>query len=471
MKVTRVASICLGMMLVLGTANAGTIYVDDDNIAGSWNGTPGKPYQYIQDGIDAAVDGDTVMVLDGVYTGTRNKNLDFNGKAITVTSQNGPESTIIDCEESGRGVYFHSDEGPDSVLDGFTIRNGNDGCGGGIYCYRSAPTIRHNAILNSRASGGGAGICCYESSPIIIDNTVSGNTPAGYGFSFDLGGGGGIYCYGCSNTTISSNIITDNATCSVEGEEAGSSVMGDGGGIYCSGGSTTITGNTVIQSNGGTHANGGNGGGICCLGTTTVSGNTIQDNAAYWGGGIYCSGSTIILGNTIADNLASGGNSSSGGGIYCSGGITSINGNIITGNEVFGMGGGGGITCGGFTDLGGGASGSPGLNSIYGNSGCKWGSPSDHVYVYDSLTVKAENNWWGEDPPDATQFRGPIDYDPWLSEPLQLIVNIPPVAFSLSITPTRPLSSDGLTLHYDYFDPEGDPENGTELRWYKDGVK
>ena len=90
--------------------------MDDDNIAGPWNGTPGKPYQYIQDGIDAAVDGDTVIVLDGIYTGTRNKNLDFNGKAITVTSQNGPESTIIDCEESGRGVYFHSDEGPDSGI-------------------------------------------------------------------------------------------------------------------------------------------------------------------------------------------------------------------------------------------------------------------------------------------------------------------------------------------------------------------
>ena len=538
MKATRVASICLGIMLVLGTANAGIIYVDDDNVAGPWNGTPGKPYQYIQDGIDAAVDGDTVMVRDGVYTGTRNKNLDFNGKAITLTSQNGLESTIIDCEESGRGVYFHSDEGPDSVLNGFTIRNGvyfgpADGYGGGIHCYRSSPTISHNAILNNRAgtSTGGAGICCYESSPFIINNTISGNAPIGIGVGIGIADGGGIYCYSCSHTTISGNTITDNITCSegsamgygggiclrnctytliadntITGNNSGqggggiscldssstviinNTISGNtviwmvmmistdnvisseppsgGGGINCSG-SATITGNTITQNNAGAYVNGGGGGGVCCFGTTTVSGNTIQDNEAFEGGGIYCFGSTIILGNTIADNLTSGGNSSSGGGIYCSGGrTTSISGNIITGNMVYGMVGGGGITCDGFTDLGGGVSGSPGLNSIYGNSGCR----SNHVYVYDSPTVKAENNWWGEDPPDAAQFAGPIDYDPWLTEQLQVIVNIPPVAFSLLITPTRPLSSDDLTLHYEYFDSDGDIENGTELRWYKDGV-
>ncbi|MCH8274597.1 MAG: hypothetical protein IH851_07395, partial [Armatimonadetes bacterium] len=70
------------------------------------------PSQYatIQDAIDAAVNSDTVLVEDGIYTGAGNKNLDFGGKLIEVISENGPDNCIIDCENDGRGFYFHSGE-------------------------------------------------------------------------------------------------------------------------------------------------------------------------------------------------------------------------------------------------------------------------------------------------------------------------------------------------------------------------
>jgi hypothetical protein len=78
-------------------------------------------YLTIQAGIDAAGTGDTVLVEDGTYTGPGNRDIDFKGKAITVQSENGPASTIIDCQGLGRGFYFHNNEGKGSVLAGFTI--------------------------------------------------------------------------------------------------------------------------------------------------------------------------------------------------------------------------------------------------------------------------------------------------------------------------------------------------------------
>ena len=86
-------------------ARAAELHVDDD-----WpdsEDTDGdNEYAHIQAAIDAAIDGDTIIVADGTYTGLGNKDLDFKGKAITVISKNGAENTIIDCEGGWEGILF-----------------------------------------------------------------------------------------------------------------------------------------------------------------------------------------------------------------------------------------------------------------------------------------------------------------------------------------------------------------------------
>jgi len=98
---------------------------------------PGRDLQKIQDAIDVAVNGDEIIVMPGTYTGQDNVDLDFKGKAITLrsnfTNPDNPEpdivaATIINCQgdrfSPHRAFYFHTNEGPDSKVIGFTIING-----------------------------------------------------------------------------------------------------------------------------------------------------------------------------------------------------------------------------------------------------------------------------------------------------------------------------------------------------------
>jgi hypothetical protein len=129
----------LAALLVAGlavTVDADFIYVDDDAPSDPGpgdpsvsdpdeNGSPWHPFDAIQEGINAAGDGDTVLVAAGTYTGTGNRRLDFGGKAITVRSESGPESCIIDCEQSSAAFYLQSGEGSAAVVRGFSITNGH----------------------------------------------------------------------------------------------------------------------------------------------------------------------------------------------------------------------------------------------------------------------------------------------------------------------------------------------------------
>ncbi|MHC4638808.1 MAG: hypothetical protein ACYTBP_14815 [Planctomycetota bacterium] len=143
---------------------------------------PSTLYPTIQAAIDDANDYDIVIVADGTYTGDGNRDINFLGKIITVRSENGADTCIIDCQggptEPRRGFSFTNGETRQALLAGFTIKNGYlaSGHGGGIYCENSSPTISNCIIIdNIIKSGRGGGIYCRNADPKIIGCIVTSN--------------------------------------------------------------------------------------------------------------------------------------------------------------------------------------------------------------------------------------------------------------------------------------------------------
>ena len=155
-------------------------------------------YTSIQAAIDAAEDGDTILVKPGTYA----ENVDFSGKAVLLRSEQGAGETTIDGNQAGSVVAFRSGEDQFSVLSGFTLTNGLATDGGGVLCDNASPTIKNNIISGSTATFLGGGVYLLNSSTYLSNNVILENVSLF---------GGGICCRG-SFSTISNNTITKNST-------------------------------------------------------------------------------------------------------------------------------------------------------------------------------------------------------------------------------------------------------------------
>ena len=189
--------------LLTSATLADTWTVDDDGKA---------DFNNIQAAVDAASDGDEIVVMPGTYT-----NISFYGQGggITVRSKAGPSMTIIDAQGSGNCVYIRDVQ--NVTIDGFTMTGGYAFRGGGAYLFDSVYSTLQNCIITGNtaedfqsgyAKGGGVycGNCKSDFVNLrVTDNHVAGaHDSLGGGFYFS-GAGGAFFCASIADTVICGN--------------------------------------------------------------------------------------------------------------------------------------------------------------------------------------------------------------------------------------------------------------------------
>jgi hypothetical protein len=270
------AAISVAFLAVgISACPAATLYVDRNNSA------PLQPYAEwstaatdIQAAIDAATDGDVILVTNGIYSPVQVTNV------LVIQSVNGPAATIIDGEGARRCVSLASP----AFLAGFTLTNGNSGSssGGGIWCQSTNAVVSNCLLLactSQRGHGGGvmsgtlydcAVIACTAPSGHgggLCSNVVNGCTLAS---NYSMFGGGAYW------STINNSTIISNST-GLLGDSAG------GGLAYCQASNCLIAGNSAPPRYGGG-----------AYGSTLI-GCTVAFNRALLGGGAAAS----ILNNCL----------------------------------------------------------------------------------------------------------------------------------------------------------------------------
>jgi len=158
---------------------APTIYVSTAGNDITGNGSIDNPFATIQRGVNTELLGATVIVRPGTYRGPGNTDINFEGKGVILRSETSPEDCIIDCNGSDaqhhRAFNFTAGEGRATVIDGFTITNGQADYGGAALCKWADPTIIHCIFRNCNADYGGA-VYLFDSSSAFSNCIFNGNS-------------------------------------------------------------------------------------------------------------------------------------------------------------------------------------------------------------------------------------------------------------------------------------------------------
>ncbi len=153
-------------------SNHDRLYVDHQAENTQMDGSYDRPFNSIQEAINAATHGMTVIVRPGIYP----EAIQFHGKQITVTGINPDRRNaldaypVIDGNHSHTPVSFVHGEAVQTVLTGFVITRGN----GAICCSASNPTITNCLIVGNLGLDCGT-VDCFNSRAVISNCTIAHN--------------------------------------------------------------------------------------------------------------------------------------------------------------------------------------------------------------------------------------------------------------------------------------------------------
>lgn len=187
------------------------------------DGSAAHPFDSVQEAINVSINGDTVLVRDGTYTGTGNLQLNPGGRAITIQSENGPDfCTFTAMNNTIPFATLNSGETTATVFDGLhvtftagfrvsngsglTLRNSFMNVNRGIWGENVGELVVEDSKLNCYEDTSldfqGAAIHWYTGGAITISNCrFTGNN------SFE---GGAIFVLGCPSVSIGNCRFTDN---------------------------------------------------------------------------------------------------------------------------------------------------------------------------------------------------------------------------------------------------------------------
>ena len=357
----KVLFLLLSFALLVSSGMAATFHVavtgDDVNDGSTWL----QAKCSIQAAVDAAADGDVILVSNGVYTATADQVVSIE-KSVDIRGVNGPDVTIIDGGNSRRCVYSAPpNNGSPIYLSGFAICNGNASQGAGVYKSGYRDFYLSNCVIHANTcSEDGAGIykTLKNSQMVVTDCIISNNLAARSGAGGYSRNAGRLFMFNCD---IVNNIST-NAGGGISGISSdysgtvfelhdcriadNTSVSNSGGGIYfnSNAGATGVVNNCIVEYN---HALSGGGVyhrylGDLFITNCIIRGNEVDYTQGYAGAGVRIYGPGRMTGCLIAGNkvTAAGGH---GGGValYTSDKVFEVDNCTIVSNSIMGDCGGG----------------------------------------------------------------------------------------------------------------------------------